>query len=119
MIFQLYDPSLVFLKDFFFFYHFIYSPFLSISKTLFLTELIPSCLVAAGFHYSAIALVGHLIKLHQLCFSGCTFLPSLIPIVPEMRESGKFIAPPSHRPGFNINFSEITFSTFSLKILYY
>ena len=70
----------------------------------FLTELIPSCLVAAGFHYSAIALVGHLIKLHQLCFSGCcTLLPSLIPIVPEMRESGKFIAPPSHRPGFNIN----------------
>ena len=64
----------------------------------FLTELIPSCLVAAGFHYSAIALVGHLIKLHQLCFSGCTLLPSLIPIVPEMRESGKFIAALSSPP---------------------
>ena len=93
MIFQLYDPSLVLLKDFFFL-SFQLSPLpLNKLNVFFLTELIPSCLVAAGFHYTTIALVGHLIKLHQLCFSGCTLLPSLIPIVPEMRESGKFIAP--------------------------
>ena len=118
MIFQLYDPSLVLLKDFFF-----------LSFHLF-PLLFNKLNVISDWAYSFLfGCCWISLQRNCTCWSFDQITPALFfmlhfaPLVNSNRARNerewKIYRPPSHRPGFNINLSEITFSTFSLKILYY